>query len=120
MTSTDSTPSYLPQRLIHSVEGRTESNQANAYGDEDSKLPKVTLPNVIANSAAQKQTPTYNGVLAKQSQDAMQMSKDFITTPGTAVSYLNTAGGTTTAQETMNTTQMNRTMKTNSDDNNSV
>ena len=48
------------------------------------------------------------------------MSKDFLTTPATAVSYLNTAGGTNTVQETMNTTQMNRTMKTNSDDNNSV
>ena len=52
------------------MEGRGESNETNnnAYGDDNNnrnKLPKVNLPSVMANSAAQRQMPSYNGVLAK-------------------------------------------------------
>ena len=95
MGTGDSTPQPYPypQRLVHSVEGRSETN--NAYGEDETngKLPRVALPNVIASSAAQRQTPSYTGVLARNMQE---LPKDF-GTPATAVSYLNTAGGVTTA-----------------------
>ena len=51
----------FPQRLVHSMEGRGEaiSGISNAYGgdgpdDNTRKLPKVSLPSVMANSAAQR------------------------------------------------------------------